>query len=87
MSLREGERGRGAHRGCIGGLGELGDGPKPANLTKMAGGSEVEDDGDGGDAGLPEGCGSVGRKRGSKRSSGMHSGKRGNRTFSSLVRA
>ena len=40
-------------------LGEVGDGPEPANLTKMAGGSEVEDDGDGGDAGLPEGCGSV----------------------------
>ena len=49
-------------------LDEVGDGPEPANLTKMAGGSEVEDDGDGGDAGLPEGCGSVGRKRGSRRS-------------------
>ena len=34
-------------------LGEVGDGPEPANLTKMAGGSEVEDDGDSGDAGLP----------------------------------
>ena len=45
-------------------LGEVGDGPEPANLTKMAGGSEVEDDGDGGDAGLPEGRGSVGRKEG-----------------------
>ena len=33
-------------------LGEVGDGPEPANLTKMAGGSEVEDDGDGGDAGF-----------------------------------
>ena len=45
-------------------LGEVGDGPEPANLTKMAGGSEVEDDGDGGDARLPEGRGSVGRKEG-----------------------
>ena len=53
-------------------LGEVGDGPEPANATKMAGGSEVEDDGDGGDAGLPEGCGSVGRKRGSRRSSWVH---------------
>ena len=31
-------------------LGEVGDGPEPANLTKMAGGSEVEDDGDGDEA-------------------------------------
>ena len=53
-------------------LGEVGDDLEPANLTNMAGGSEVEDDGDGGDAGLPEGCGSVGRKRGSRRSSWVH---------------
>ena len=58
-------------------LGEVGDGPEPANLTKMAGGSEVEDDGDGGDARLPEGCGSVGRKRGSRRSSQAQRGVEG----------
>ena len=55
-------------------LGEVGDGPEPANLTKMAGGSEVEDDGDGGDAGLPEGCGTVGRKRGSRGNDGKLTG-------------
>ena len=49
-------------------LGEVGDGPEPANLTKMAGGSEVEDDGDGSDARLPEGCGLVGRQREDRRS-------------------
>ena len=38
-----------AHGDDEGTLGEVGDGPEPANLTKMAGGSEVEDDGDGGD--------------------------------------
>ena len=67
-----GGRGPGAHHGHEEMLGEVGDGPEPANLTKMAGGSEVEDDGDGSDAGLPEGCGSVGRKRGSRRSSWVH---------------
>ena len=67
-----GGRGPGAHHGHEEMLGEVGDGPEPANLTKMAGGSEVEDDGDGGDAGLPEGCGTVGRKRGSRRSSWVH---------------
>ena len=67
--MEEGKR-SGAHRGCDGGLGELGEAPEPTNLMKMAGGPEVEDDGDDGDAGLPEGCGSVGGgKRGSRRSS------------------
>ena len=47
-----GGRGPGAHHGHEEMLGEVGDGPEPANLTKMAGGSEVEDDGDGGDAGF-----------------------------------
>ena len=74
--VRERERGEGkrrqAHRDAAGWLSGLGDAPEPTNLTKMAGGSEVEDDGDGGDAGLPEGCGSVGRKRGSRRSSWVH---------------
>ena len=74
--VRERERGEGkrrqAHRDAAGWLSGLGDAQEPTNLTKMAGGSEVEDDGDGGDAGLPEGCGSVGRKRGSKRSSWVH---------------
>ena len=67
-------KGRGSvtHDDDEGTLGEVGDGPEPANLTKMASGSEVEDDGDGGDAGLPKGCGSVGRKRGSRRSSWVH---------------
>ena len=46
--MREGGRGRGAHRGCIGGLGELGEAPEPTNLTKMAGGPEVEEDIEGG---------------------------------------
>ena len=51
---QRGERGNvaGTHGDDEGTLGEVGDGPEPANLTKMAGGSEVEDDGDGGDAGL-----------------------------------
>ena len=62
----EGKR-RQAHRGCDGGLGELGEAPEPTNLTKMAGGSEVEDDGDGGDAGAPAVCFSARRKRGSGR--------------------
>ena len=65
--IGEGKR-RQAHRDAAGWLSGLGDAPEPTNLTKMAGGSEVEDDGDGGDAGLPEGCGTVGRKRGSRRS-------------------
>ena len=63
---REGKQ-DGAHRDDDGTLGEGGEGAEPTNLTVMAGGSEVEDDGDGGDAGLPEGCGLVGRKRGSRR--------------------
>ena len=65
-------RGPGVHHGHEEMLGEVGDGPEPVNLTKMAGGSEVEDDGDSGDAGLPEGCGTEGRKRGSRRSSWVH---------------
>ena len=43
----EGKR-RQAHRGCDGGLGELGEAPEPTNLTKMAGGPEVEEDIEGG---------------------------------------
>ena len=50
-------------------LGEVGDGPEPANLTKMAGGPEVEEDIMGGVAARPGPCGSVGRRRGSRRSS------------------
>ena len=42
-------------------LGEVGDGPEPANLTKMASGSEVEDDVDGGDAARPGPRGSLRR--------------------------
>ena len=64
--MKEGKQ-SGAHRGCDGGLGELGEAPEPTNLTKMAGGSEVEDDGDGGDAGAPAVCFSARRKRGSGR--------------------
>ena len=64
--MKEGNR-SGAHWGCDGGLGELGEAPEPTNLTKMAGGSEVEDDGDGGDAGAPAVCFSARRKRGSGR--------------------
>ena len=56
----EGKR-RQAHRGCDGGLGELGEAPEPTNLTKMAGGSEVEDDVDGGDAARPGPRGSLRR--------------------------
>ena len=64
---RRGGNSTGAHSGCSGGLGELGEAPEPTNLTKMAGGSEVEDDGDGGDAGAPAVCFSARRKRGSGR--------------------
>ncbi len=56
-----------AHRDAAGWLSGLGDAPEPTNLTKMAGGSEVEDDGDGGDAGAPAVCFSARRKRGSGR--------------------
>ena len=45
--MEEGKR-SGAHRGCDGGLGELGEAPEPTNLTKMAGGPEVEEDIEGG---------------------------------------
>ena len=45
--MKEGKR-SGAHRGCDGGLGELGEAPEPTNLTKMAGGPEVEEDIEGG---------------------------------------
>ena len=49
-------------------LGEVGDGPEPANLTKMAGGPEVEEGIKGGVAGPPAMRGSVGRARESRRS-------------------
>ena len=45
--MKEGKR-SGAHRGCDGGLGELREAPEPTNLTKMAGGPEVEEDIEGG---------------------------------------
>ena len=64
--MEEGKR-SGAHRGCDGGLGELGEAPELTNLTKMAGGSEVEDDGDGGDARAPAVRFSARRKRWSGR--------------------
>ena len=48
QGTRERERGegkgRGAHGGDDGTLGEVGDGPEPTNLTVMAGGSQVEDE-------------------------------------------
>ena len=37
-----------AHGDDEGTLGEVGDGPEPTNLTKMAGGPEVEEDIEGG---------------------------------------
>ena len=40
---------------------ELGEAPEPTNLTKTAGGSEVEDDVDGGDAARPGPRGSLRR--------------------------
>ena len=55
------ERGK-QHRSsqrCSGGLGELGEAPEPTNLTKMAGGSEVEDEPGEVVRGLLEGRGSV----------------------------
>ena len=52
-SLREGERGREAHRGCIGGLGELGEASEAANRQRRFPVAE-EGNGDvGGGAGLP----------------------------------
>ena len=54
-----GGNGGGAHSGCSGGLGEVGDGPEPTNLTVMAGGSEVEDEPGEVVRGLLEGRGSV----------------------------
>ena len=50
---------RGAHGGDDGTLSEVGDGPKPTNLTVMAGGSEVEDEPGEVVRGLLEGRGSV----------------------------
>ena len=58
---RRGGNSTGAHSGCSGGLGELGEAPEPTNLTKMAGGSEVEDDVGGGDAARPGPRGSLRR--------------------------
>ena len=58
---RRGGNSTGAHSGCSGGLGELGEAPEPTNLMKTAGGSEVEDDVDGGDAARPGPRGSLGR--------------------------
>ncbi len=73
--VRERERGEGkrrqAHGDAAGWLSGLGDAPEPTNLTKMAGGSEVEDDGDGGDAGLPGSWGREGRCRGRGRIRGI----------------
>ena len=57
-------------------LGEVGDGPEPANLTKMAGGSEVEDV-RGGDAALPWLLGSGWTRRTTMRSSGIRRGSEG----------
>ena len=54
-----GGNGGGAHSGCSGGLGKVGDGPEPTNLTVMAGGSEVEDEPGEVVRGLLEGRGSV----------------------------
>ena len=54
-----GGNGGGAHSGCSGGLGEVGDGPEPTNLTVMAGGSEVEDEPGEAVRGLLEGQGLV----------------------------
>ena len=63
--VRERERGEGkrrqAHRDAAGWLSGLGDAPEPTNLTKMAGGSEVEDDGDGSEAARPGPRGSLRR--------------------------
>ena len=42
-------------------LGEVGDGPEPTNLTKMAGGPEVEEDIEGGVAARPGPRGSLRR--------------------------
>ena len=53
-----------AHGDDEGTLGEVGDGPEPMNLTKMAGGPEVEEDIVGGVAARPGPCGSVERKEG-----------------------
>ena len=64
--MEEGKR-SGAHRGCDGGLGELGEAPEPTNLTKMAGGPEVEEDGGGDVAGAPAVRFSARRKRWSRR--------------------
>ena len=49
-------------------LGEVGDGPEPANLTKMAGGPEVEEDIEGGVAARPGPRGSLRRSREDRRS-------------------
>ena len=58
--MKEGKR-SGAHRGCDGGLGELGEAPEPMNLTKMAGGPEVEEGIEGGVVARPGPRGSLRR--------------------------
>ena len=68
----EGGNSTGAHSGCSGGLGELGEAPELTNLTKMAGGSEVEDDGDGG--------GSARVRSGKRETGGEESEREGKRT-------
>ena len=58
-SLREGGRGRGAHRECIGGLGVLGEGPEPTNRATATGRSEEGKNVGAALRGLLEGRGSV----------------------------
>ena len=62
------EKGRGAHSGGGEGVSELGEVLAMVNRPEMARVPEVEDEGEGGEAGLPAKRGSVGRTRESMRS-------------------
>ena len=65
---RRGGNGGVAHRGCSGRRSGLGDALETANSTAMMVGARGGERRRGGDAGLPEGLGLVGRKRESRRS-------------------
>ena len=76
-SLREGGRGRGAHSGLDGGVGELGEASATANLRRRSPGTGDEDDDAPVDWGLLWSRASVCSSMGSGRSSGVWRGSEG----------
>jgi len=68
MDMGEGGVGRGAHGGCRGGFGVLGEAPERAQRRRGSPTAGDEDDEDGDDAGPPAPCNSVERTRKMRRS-------------------